>query len=463
MDKSTAPDDHPVLRVAVVGAGPAGFFCASHLLAESTVDARVDLYERLPTPWGLVRSGVAPDHPTIKAVTRVFEKTAADPRFRFFGHVELGTHVSRTDLLERYDAVVYASGAQHGRRPAVPGADLSGVWSAEEFVGWYNAHPDHSNHRIDLSAKQAVVLGNGNVALDAARILSLPADTLVGTDIADRALAALRASNIREVLVLGRRGPDEASFTSVELRELGQLPGVKVRAEPRELFADEPGPAGADGARARKAELLRGYSCVSRSAADDRVITLRFLRSPIEFVGDTTVEGVRVAINELRAGDDGPIAHPTGAVETVPASLVVCAIGYHGRPVPGLPFDKQRGIIPNIGGKVTGADREYVAGWIKRGPSGVIGTNKQCARESMTTLLADLAERTPLPARPDQDATEAWLATRQPALVTQQAWLSIDAAELSRGAEQDRPRVKFAHTAELLAAANIRHKAGPPA
>ena len=328
------------LRVAIVGSGPSGFYAAGSLLAHEDRPVEVDMLERLPTPWGLVRSGVAPDHPKIKSVTRVYEKTAEHPRFRWYGNVDVGRDVSRAELLERYDAIVYAVGAESGRPLDVPGADLPGVAPATHFVGWYNGHPDHRDHDFDLSVEHAVVIGNGNVAVDVARMLSLSHDELRTTDIADHALHAMRESRISSVTLLGRRGPVQAAFTTPELRELGELERADVVVDSTDLALDDHSLAAledeASPTTKRNIAVLQGFAARARDARRPRTIALRFLRSPVEIVGDGRVEGVVVAVNELVLREDGTLAaRPTGATETLPAGLVLSSIGYRGRPVTG--------------------------------------------------------------------------------------------------------------------------------
>jgi ferredoxin--NADP+ reductase len=441
-------------RVAVVGSGPSGFYAAGFLLAHESPVVEVDMLERLPTPWGLVRSGVAPDHPKIKSVARVYEKTAERPRFRWYGNLDVGRDVSRAELLERYDAVVYAVGAEAGRPLDVPGADLPGVAPATHFVGWYNGHPDHRDHDFDLSVEHAVVIGNGNVAVDVARMLSLSHDELRTTDIADHALDTLRESRVKSVTLLGRRGPVQAAFTTPELRELGDLESADVVVDPTDLaFDDHSRAALEDGASAttkRNIGVLQDFAAGDHDARRPRTIALRFLRSPVELVGDGRVEGVVVAVNELVLREDGTLAaRPTGMTETLPAGLVLSSIGYRGRPVTGLPFDEARGLIPNHEGRVVGREREYVTGWIKRGPSGIIGTNKKCAQATVQQLLADLGD--PRGERPSAQIMADWLHDRQPRLVTGEHWAAIDAHERGLGAPALRPRVKLTRVAELLA------------
>jgi ferredoxin/flavodoxin---NADP+ reductase len=445
------------IRIAVVGSGPAGFYAAGHLLKDGPQTIEVDMYERLPTPWGLVRSGVAPDHPKIKSVTRVYEKTAAHPRFRFFGNVELGRDVSRDELAERYHAIVYATGSPTDRPLGIPGEELPGSHPATDFVGWYNGHPDFSDHDFDLSAERAVVIGNGNVALDVARMLTLTHEELARTDIADHALETLDASNVTEIVVVGRRGPAQAAFTNPELLELGELADADVIVDPEELeralAVEDPN---MDPTSERNVSVLRDYARRAPAGRRKRVI-LRFLLSPIELIGDERqVRSVVLARNALHPTEDGRLkAEPTGETETIEAGLVMRAIGYRGKPLQGVPFDEQRATIPNRAGRVVGPDGprpgEYAVGWIKRGPSGVIGTNKKDAQETVDALLEDLAAGTHLqPADPDPEAIGELLDERVPSLVTYEGWSEIDRHEQSLGEPHGRPRVKLTRIEHLL-------------
>jgi ferredoxin/flavodoxin---NADP+ reductase len=450
------------LRVAVVGSGPSGFYAAGQLLSDKERTIEVDLVERLPTPWGLVRGGVAPDHPKIKSVSRVYEKTAQKPGFRFFGNVEVGADVTHEELLRWYHAVVYAVGTAGDRRSGIPGEDLTGSWSATEFVGWYNGHPDHRDLEFDLSGRRAVVVGNGNVAVDVARMLTLSEEELRVTDIADHAMEALIASPIEEIVVLGRRGPEQAAFTNPELLELGELGDADIVVDPVDLeIAEDVRADDLDQTARRNVEILHEYARREPAGKRKRIV-LRFLTSPVEILGDGRVEQVRVVRNELVRGEDGRLsAKATGQEELLDTSLVFRAIGYTGVALPGLPFDEQRGTIPNSEGRVT-EDGEplpgtYVAGWIKRGPSGVIGTNKKCASDTVTAQLEDLdAGRVPAHDVPSADEIEDELRAREPELVTYAGWEAIDAAEKGAGEPHGRPRVKLTRVEELLDAAGVR-------
>jgi ferredoxin--NADP+ reductase len=450
----------------VVGSGPAGFYAAGHLLASEDPVVEVDMIERLPTPWGLVRLGVAPDHPNIKAVSRAFEKIAARPGFRFFGNVDVGADVSHDELASIYDAVVYAVGAQTDRRLGIPGEDLPGSWAATEFVAWYNGHPDFQELSFDLSSERAVVIGNGNVALDVARMLALTPEELTGTDTTDAAIEAINAAGIREIVVLGRRGPVQAAWTPVEVGELGELAGADVLVDPAQLELDEASAAELEAAPPtvkRNVQHLRDYAAREPSGKP-RAIRLRFCASPVAILGDGRVEAIELVHNELVADDRGRVrAVATNEREIVPCGVVFRSVGYHGVELPGVPFDVGAGTIPNEGGRVldgTGgpAPGLYCAGWIKRGPSGVIGTNKKDATETVELLLED-ARAGLLPATNHSTTLESLLAERGVEAVVYAGWEAIDAAERSAGEPLGRPRIKLCSWDDLLAAARSRAEA----
>ncbi len=450
-------NDRPI-RIAVIGSGPAGFYAAGHLLKDSNEAngvVEVDMIERLPTPWGLVRSGVAPDHPKIKSVTRIYEKTAAHPRFRYFGNVELGRDIERDELMEHYHAIVYATGAPADRPLGIPGEELPGSWAATDFVGWYNGHPDYRDLDFDLSCERAVVIGNGNVALDVARMLTLSHAELSATDIADHALDALEHSSISEVVILGRRGPGQAAFTNPELLELGELADADVIVDPQELEA--PVDDSMSATAVRNLEALRAYAA-RPAAGHRRRVVLRFLRSPIELIGDEHgVKELVIGCNDLVRDNDGALrARTNGKTETLAVGLVTRAIGYRGLPLPGVPFHDKGGVIPNEGGRVLGPGSkplsgEYVVGWIKRGPTGVIGTNKKDAQETVDAILEDIASGKLLePPSPDSRELEQTLLARRPDLVTYAGWSEIDRHERAKGEPAGRPRVKLTSIEEML-------------
>ena len=450
-----------MLRIAVVGSGPAGFYAANALLA-GELEVEVDMIERLPTPWGLVRLGVAPDHPKLKAVSRAFERTAELPGFRFLGNVEVGRDLTHDDLLRLYDAVVYAVGAQADRRLGVPGEDLPGSWSATAFVAWYNGHPDFQELPFDLSTKRAVVVGNGNVALDVARMLALSEEEIRPTDTTDAAIEAILASPVEEIVVLGRRGPAQAAFTTPELKEMGELADADVVVDPAELELDPASEAvlATDTNARRNLEVLREFAARTPKGKKRRVI-LRFRVSPLAILGEDRVEAVEVVRNELVADGTGDVrAVPTDERQTISCGLVFRSVGYLSVALPSVPFDARRATVPNAGGRVLDATGEavarvYCAGWIKRGPTGVIGTNKKDASETIELLLEDARAGLLRRGEPSADAASvvALLEERGVEPVTYGGWESIDTDERSRGGPQGRPRVKLTTWDELLATA----------
>jgi ferredoxin--NADP+ reductase len=458
----TAPNP---LRVAVVGSGPAAFFTAEPLLARSDPPASVDMFERLPAPYGLVRFGVAPDHQKIKSVTRSFDKTARRPGFRFYGNVEIGRHLTLEDLRRYYHVICFATGAQTDRRLGIPGEDLTRSHPATEFVAWYNGHPDFRDCSFDLSGPRAAVIGVGNVAVDVARILARTPAELATTDMASYAEAALSSSGIHEVYLIGRRGPVQAAFTTPEVRELGEMEGADV-CVPREDVELDPLSAAAlaasdDRALAKKVDILQGFASRARTGKPKQ-LTLRFLLSPVELIADDRggVRAMRLVRNRLQDDGRGRLkAVATDTVEDLPVDLVFRSVGYHGIPVAGLPFDERWGVVPNDQGRVLQEGRPmpgvYVAGWIKRGPSGVIGTNKPDAAETVESMLADLAAgAVPVAECPEPAAVDALVRTRQPDVIAFDAWERIDAVETARGKENGRPRVKCTTIAEYLDAAH---------
>jgi ferredoxin--NADP+ reductase len=444
------------LRVAIVGAGPAGFYAAEALLKQKDLVCRIDFINRLPTPYGLVREGVAPDHQSIKAVTRVYDKLAAGESVRYFGNVTFGKDLHHEDLKAHYDQIIYAVGAQSDRKMGIPGEDLAGSLPATIFVGWYNGHPDYRDMQFDLSHERVLVVGNGNVAMDVTRILVTDPDELAKTDIADHALEALRASKVREVVMLGRRGPAQAAFTTPELKEFGELAGVDVIVDPADVELDELSAAAlADDKTATKnVDLLKTYAARGATGAPRRIV-MRFLVSPVEVVGeDGRVAAVRIERNRLVQAADGSMRpRGTGEHETLECGMILRSVGYKGVPLPGVPFDEASGTIPNVGGRVIGAATgevvpgEYVVGWAKRGPSGVIGTNKPDAGATVAMMVEDVAGLTP--AAGDGEI-EALLRERGVEVVTYADWKRLDAHETQAGAAQGRPRVKLTRVPEML-------------
>jgi len=429
----------PTYRIAIVGAGPAGYFSAQALQNSQDEERTfaIDLFERLPTPWGLVRSGVAPDHPKIKTVAKVFEKIAGDPNFRLFGNVELGRDVSIEQLKENYDAVILATGSSVGRKLGIPGEELAGSLSAADFVPWYNGHPDYVNVAVPLNGKNAVVIGAGNVAMDCGRMLALDPTELDSTDTADHAHAAFHQSAIRNVTIVGRRGPEHAAFTSPEIRELPKLEHTDVLITQSEI----------ESAKERVAEQLEGNKElrnnleamleVSQTPAKnhERKLAINFLLTPIEIIGNEKVEAIRFARNEVM--NDKVSA--TKEIIEMPCDLVISAIGYEVLPIPGVEF--ANGKVVNENGFV--ADNLYVVGWAKRGPSGVIGTNKSDSSDVVKLLLAKL------PSTPKENSDIAKIITNQQ-VVTQSGWQKINQVEVEQGEPVGKPRRKVTDWKDLL-------------
>lgn len=453
------------LRVAVVGAGPTGFYAIEQLTKQSNLAVEIDLFERLPTPFGLVRYGVAPDHQKIKSVTKVFDKLMSRPGVRFFGNVEYGKHLHLADLQAHYHQIIFTVGAQSDRQLGVPGEDLAGSHPATEFVAWYNGHPDYKDCHFDLSQESVAVIGVGNVAVDVARILCRTPEELTQTDIAGHALEALSHSQVKEVYLIGRRGPAQAAFTTPEVKELGELSDADVLALPDEVALDDLSQAAlaasSDRATTKKVELIQGYA-TRVPAGKSRQLVLRFLLSPVELIGDESgrVIALKLVKNKLVATDSGTLrAQPTGETETIPVGLVFRSIGYLGLPLPNIPFHKKWGVINNQEGRIIDVDSGqpvlglYTAGWIKRGPTGVIGTNKPDAAETVERMMADLAAgRTLDPAFPSLEAITNLVAERQPHSFSYADWLQLDALEVKNGEMSGRPRLKFITADEMLAA-----------
>ena len=444
------------LRVAIIGAGPAGFYASAHFLKQKDLNVEVDLFDKLPTPFGLVRGGVAPDHQKIKSVTKAYHKTAQHPNFRFYGNVELGTHISVQELSQYYHQICYTIGTQTDRKLGIPGEELHRSHSATEFVAWYNGHPDYRHLQFDLSQEKAVVIGVGNVAVDVARILCRTHNELSQTDIADYALAALKKSNIREVYMLGRRGPAQAAFTNPEVKELGELEDADAFIPPEEAIPDplsmsqlEEKP---DRTIQRKLEIIQELSTNNAQTKSKR-LTIRFLVSPTEILddGEGNVAGLKLVKNELYASEAGKLRpRATPVQETLDAGLVFRSVGYKGVATPGIPFNSDWGVILNEKGRVLNEGTttpllgQYTAGWIKRGPSGVIGTNKADAVETVECMLEDAASgRTLDPSHPRRAQLEDFLNERQPDYFTYERWEKLDELEIANGSSQSRPRVKF--------------------
>ncbi|HEX3851813.1 MAG TPA: FAD-dependent oxidoreductase [Polyangiaceae bacterium] len=452
-----APPIGPPLRVAVVGSGPAAFYSADFLLRHHSAHVEVDMFERLPTPFGLVRFGVAPDHQSIKRVIAAFERTASHANFRFFGNVEVGRELPTEVLLAEYHAVVFATGSASDKRLGVPGEDLPGSVPATAFVGWYNGHPDFQSQVFELSHERAVVVGMGNVAMDVARILLRSPDELAETDITHAALRALRQSAVREVVLLGRRGIAEAAFEQSELADIAELTGVAVSIE-GDLSPPEP-EALSPAARKNVAYLQQLAAATPKHAG--RRLRLRFQASPVEILGDTRVRAVRVERNVLSRASDGSVsARGSGQLDEIPCGLVLRSIGYRGVSIAGVPFDERRGVIPNEHGRVQGADGHvvpglYTAGWIKRGPTGLVGTNKADAKETVSALLADarLLQVTHAPCHGERIVRKL----REFGVRTLDFadWQRLDAFELAAGQAVGKVREKLVDIAAMLQALDL--------
>ncbi len=461
---STPPSS---LRVAIVGSGPAGFY-AAEALQKAAPGISIDLIDRLPTPFGLVRGGVAPDHPKIKSVTRVFDRIATQPGFRFLGHVRVGEDVTVDELRERYDVLLLSYGAETDRLLGIPGEELAGSHAATEFVAWYNGHPDYAARQFDLTQREVAVIGIGNVAMDVARIIAKPTAELSATDLADHALTALANANVKTVHIVARRGPVQAACTTPELRELGELEGVDVVVDPRDLELDPASEAQLaameDRNPAKNLEVLREWATRERTGAERQVV-FHFNASPVSISGTDRVNGLTIVRNKLESdGRGGVKAVPTDERHELPVGLVFRSVGYKGMPMPGVPFDERNGVVPNINGSVVdraGGDTPepglYVAGWIKRGPQGIIGTNKLCAAATVTQLLAD-AEAGKVPAaRNDISSIDDLLASRGVTVTSWADWQTLDKAEQSRGAAAGRPRAKITNIREMLEIISAHH------
>lgn len=453
------------IRAAIIGSGPAGFYAADHLLKQKDFNCEVDVFDRLPTPHGLVRSGVAPDHQKIKSVTRVYDKIASHPSFRFFGHVEYGKHITLEDLKRHYHVIIFATGAQTDRKLNIPGEDLTGSHTATEFVAWYNGHPDYRDLEFDLSQKSVAIIGVGNVAVDVARILCRTIEELRETDIADYALSALEKSKVRDVHMLGRRGPMQAAFTNPEVRELGKLLDAQVVTLPEEIELDEftleSLETNKDQTAINKLEILKSYA-EHDPGEKTRRLHIRFLVSPVEIIGDENgrVKAIRLVRNELYKSEDGSIrSRPTDKYEEIDVGLVFRSVGYRGVALPGVPFHERWGVINNEKGRVLDPEtREhvqglYAAGWIKRGPTGVIGTNKQDSAETVKCIAEDVKNgNINTPSEHDSETIEKLIKKIQPDYVTYDDWLKLNKLEMEKGEAEGRPRVKYTTVSEMLKA-----------
>lgn len=449
------------LAVAIVGAGPSGFYAAEALLKSPGLTVRADLFDRLPAPFGLVRGGVAPDHQKIKSVAAVYEKVAQDPRLRYFGSVKIGRDLSAAEISARHDAVIWAVGCESDRAMGVPGEDLAGSHSATEFVGWYNGHPDHHNRAFDLSGDAVAVVGVGNVAMDVTRLLACDPESLAKTDIAGYALDALRASRVKTVWLLGRRGPAEAAYSPAEIEEIGHLASADLVVQPEEAAVGEASQGElSDAAVKKKVEFVQA-AAKNGEGAKPRKVRLRFCVSPVELIGtDGRVSAVKLEKNRLVSdGRGGAKAQGTGEFEIIPASLVLRSVGYRGIPLPGVPFDEKAGHIPHEAGRVVDAPGgrvlpgQFVVGWAKRGPSGLIGTNRADSVATVNALLEDLkAGRLPAAADASLEATLKLLEAKKVRALSFAEWQAIDRVERENGAKAGKIREKFTRIEDMLAA-----------
>lgn len=445
------------MRFAIVGSGPAGLYAAGHLLDNRELSVEVDFFERLPTPWGLVRSGVAPDHDDKKKIAdRLFDFTLRDHRVRFFGNVTVGQDVEVGELAQWYDAVVFAHGAGNHNAIGIPGEDLGGVWGARDFVQFYNGHPDQADHHFDLSHERAIIVGNGNVALDIARILTADIAVMEKTDIAEQALDVLRTSKIREVVIMGRRDLEYAAFNNPELEEFGHMDGVDLSTHD----GIEPPVSVNDPVLAWRAQ--RRYEIMQRLTSRPRVqgnrrIVFQFLATPIALRGRGLVESLDYVVNRVMRRGNTTSYEPGSTVHSLDAGLVLSACGYRGAPLKGLPFEPVAGVVPNDRGRVidsgAGVPGTYVTGWIKRGCRGIIGSNRLCARETVSSLMADQKAGLLEPAALSGEQVRALLVERNKRIVLFGNWRSIDRAERQAGQASGRPRIKLARMETLLEAA----------
>ncbi|MEV5828520.1 FAD-dependent oxidoreductase [Spirillospora sp. NPDC052242] len=446
-------------RVAVIGSGPAGIYAAEALVKQADGDVRVDVFDRLPTPYGLVRYGVAPDHTSIKSIAGYLQRVLENPAVRFFGCVELGRDVTRADLLGCYDAVVYATGAMVDRHLRIPGEDLPGSVAATDFVNWYCGHPDAADQEFDLSVEEVAVIGVGNVAVDVVRILAKTSDELRSTDVPEHVIEALSRSRVRRVHMIGRRGPAQAKFTVKEARELGELANAGIHVDPADMELDPASAELAENDRKVRGNIKVLNAWTAEPPDRPRRIDVRFWRAPAEILGTDRVEGLK--LEKTRLDENGRVTG-TGEHETLPVGMVLRSVGYQSVPLDGVPFDERSFVVPNEGGRIIGPDgaqvpREYVTGWIKRGPTGVVGTNKSDAAETVRNLLADLpADRTP-----PEHTVEELLESRGLPVVTYADWLNLDAAEIALARTLDRgDRVKLGRWEAMTSACRNKPSAG---
>ncbi len=454
-------------RIAIIGSGPAGFFSAGHLFNNKNLNIEIDMYDKLPTPFGLVRSGVAPDHQKIKTVTKVYSKIAENPRFRFYGLVEFGIDITLEDMKKHYHQIIFATGTQADRRMNIEGENLKRSYTATEFIAWYNGHPGYAKLDFDLNVEKVVIIGMGNVAVDVARILCRSKDELSVTDITDYAFEKLIKSKVKEIYMIGRRGPAQAAFTNLEIKELQNLEKADIITLKEEVELDEITSRylseNPDKTTERKVEILKDIS--NNNWTKNKCLTLRFFLSPLQLLPDDKggVKAIKLAKNKLFMSDNGSLRpKPTGEYEILEAGTVFRSIGYYGTPLAGIPFDEVHGVIPNQKGRITELKGNnikglYTAGWIKRGPTGVIGTNKTDSAETVSAMIEDIENNKTLsPEFPNSDKVEALIRKNKVEdsdTINYEDWLKIDKEEVAKGEKKGKPRVKFTtveHIRELL-------------
>ena len=450
------------LSVAIIGSGPSGFYAAEALFKQEELCVELDMFERLPTPYGLVRAGVAPDHQQIKSVSRIFENIALLPQFRFWGNVHFGNDIRKAEVLEHFDAVIYAVGSQTDRSMAIPGEELLGSHSATEFVGWYNGHPDYAHLEFDFSTPSVAVIGVGNVAVDIARILARTPDELTKTDIARHALDQLGESKIREIYLIARRGPMQSAFTSAGTKSLHELTGAVAVVDPSELRLEAVSQQILEQTKDRRIiQNMDFLNRISKNQATEKSRCIRFLfrRSPMEIYGqDGIVKGLKIVKNELFEDEYGALkARATDVSEDIKAGLVFRSIGYVTEPIPDVSFDPKRGLIANEKGRVvdfqsrTTCPREYVVGWAKRGPTGIIGTNKPDAIETVQLLFEDYRNRQAEPSDNSQaQIVSEFLQSKGVSFVPFEDWRLLDQAEVEEGEKRERPREKITTVQEMF-------------
>lgn len=450
------PPDNP-LRVAIVGSGPSGFY-ATEALIKSGIKIKINMLERLPAPYGLVRNGVAPDHPKLKQAIQVYEKIAESPEFNFIGNVTVGQDVTIDELKKTHHAIIFTCGAETDRKLGIPGEDLPGSYTATEFVGWYNGHPDYRDRKFNLSHEVAVIIGQGNVAADVSRILAKTVDELKHTDIAEHALDALAESKIKEIYVIGRRGPAQAKFTPKELREFGELtdcdPIIAVNDLELNPASEQELQDKSNIGNAKIYDLFRNFSLLPQSSKHKRC-HFKFLLSPVELIGSNELTKIILEKNKLQGEPFNQSAHGTGEKIELEAGILFRSIGYRGIPISGVPFDEKRGVFPNENGRITNkgdiVPQLYTAGWIKRGPTGIIGTNRADSVATVESLLQDIPALAANETKSGAEGLLPLLKARKIHFINYIDWKKIDGKEIERGKPKGKPREKFTYVADMLA------------